>query len=101
LRQICHRILCDEQQHLEYLAGNMTHSIQGRGEFCRALTLLIHWLALSSASLVVFALHQKLFRAAGISLLRFCSMAFAAHKPIFFRSTQPERISVREPSWML
>ncbi len=88
LRKIARRILNDEAQHLEFQADNLALCAAERSDLGRFLTIAIHWLLLSLAAALVYSMHSRLFRKAKLSPLRFWSMTFDAHKPVFYKLTQ-------------
>lgn len=91
LPRIVRRILNDEAQHLQFQADNLSLCAAERSDLGRFLTVAIQWLVLSLAAALVYSMHSRLFRKAKFSPLRFWSMAFDAHKPIFYSLTQSLR----------
>jgi len=88
LKAIATQVLRDEAQHLEFQADNLALCARSRGDLGKMVTILLHWIAMGMASILVYTLHAKLFRRAGLSPLQFWSIAFRAYEPIFKKMTE-------------
>lgn len=87
LKAIASQILRDEERHLEFQAENLALCASTRGEIGKLLSILFLWLTMGAASILVYTLHARLFRKAGLTPLRFWSIAFRAYEPILTKMT--------------